>query len=226
MADLKEIFESAENGTLTYEQFVEAAKAVGAKFKDVSSGEYVSKAKYEADLEAKAGEIKTLNDTITTRDTDLANLKSQLESAGTDATKLETLSNDMKKLQGKYDADVKKYQEQLQKQAYEFAVKEYANTLQFSSEAAKRDFTTQLTKAELKMEEGKLIGAADFKEMYSANNADAFKIETPATPPAPEPTPRFAGPAPGSQENPVQMTLTELMKAKNENPDLSIQFTD
>lgn len=224
MADLKEIFSNAENGTLTYEQFMEAAKAAGAKFKDVGTGDYVSKQKYDADLEAKAGEIKTLNDTIATRDTDLATLKAKLENAGTDAEKLDTLNKDMQKLQKKYDDDVKAYQDQLQKQSYEFGVKEYANTLEFSSEAAKRDFVHEMLGAGLTMEQGKLIGASDFKELYASNNADAFKVATPT--PTPDPKPSFTGPAPGSQENPTPMTLSQLMKAKNDNPDLSIQFTD
>ena len=39
--ELKKVFEAAENGTLTYEQFEEAAKNAGAKFVDLSEGGYV-----------------------------------------------------------------------------------------------------------------------------------------------------------------------------------------
>jgi hypothetical protein len=43
--DIKTIFEKAENGTLTLEQFLAAAKEAKAKFVDLSEGEYVSKQK-------------------------------------------------------------------------------------------------------------------------------------------------------------------------------------
>ena len=228
MADLKEIFEQAENGTLTYEQFLEAAKAQNAKFKDVSTGEYVSKQKYTDDLTAKTKEIETLNGTISTRDTDLADLQQKLAAAGTDAEKLQTLNNDLTALQTKYDKDVQKYQEQLKAQAYEFAVKSYAAEQDFSSAAARRDFVHEMLGAKLTMDGDKIIGAADFKESYAANNADAFKVAAPLVPePTPEPPkPSFAGPTPGNGSGEVTMTLTELMKAKNDNPDLSIRFED
>ena len=41
--NVKELFDKAENGTLTYEQFLSAAGE--AKFVDLSEGKYVSKQK-------------------------------------------------------------------------------------------------------------------------------------------------------------------------------------
>ena len=219
---IKELFEKAENGTLTYEQFENAVKESGAKFADLSDGKYVSKSKYDADLKAKDGElaakdteianrdeqITNLNSTIATRDTDLAGLQKQLEEAGQDATKLAELNNQFAGLQQKYDNDVKNYQEQMQHQAYEFAVKEYASTKNFTSQAAKRDFVQSMIARNLEMEDGKILGRDDFAEKYAEENADAFVTETPApepslTPeptPAPDPTPappQFVAPTPG-----------------------------
>ena len=48
--NIKDIFENAENGTLTYEQFSDAVSKGGAKFVDLSEGNYVSKQKYEDEL--------------------------------------------------------------------------------------------------------------------------------------------------------------------------------
>ena len=127
--ELKELFDKAENGTLTYEQFEAAAKEAKAKFVDLSEGKYVSTNKYNDDLAAKDKEIETLNGTITTRDTDLAGLKQQLADAGADATKLQELTDTLSGLQTKYDNDTKAYKDQLKKQAYEFAVKEFAGHL-------------------------------------------------------------------------------------------------
>ena len=139
---------------------------------------------------------------------------------------MDTLSKDFTKLQKRYDDDVKSYQQQLQKQAYNFAVKSYASTLEFTSEAARRDFTNQMLGAELKLEGDTLIGATDFKAAYEANNADAFKVATPDPTPEPNPMPQFVGGAQGGANQATEMTLSELMQAKNKNPDLKVQFVD
>lgn len=193
---LKEVFEAAENGALTYEQFEEAAKKAGAKFVDLSEGGYVSSHKYEDDLAAKAKEIETLNGTITTRDTDLEALKKQLEDAGVDATKLQEATESLAALQSKYDGDMKSYKEQLKKQAYEFAVREFTNTQKFSSTAAKRDFERSLLAKELKMDKDKILGADDFVTAYKADNADAFVTEAGGEPEG-EDVPHFVHPTGG-----------------------------
>lgn len=180
--ELKKVFEAAENGAMTWEQFEEAAKKAGAKFVDLSEGGYVSSHKYEDDLAAKAKEIETLNGTITTRDTDLEALKKQLEEAGVDATKLQEATANLAALQTKYDGDMKSYKEQLKKQSYEFAVKEFANTQKFTSKAAKEFFIESMKKAELKMDKDKILGADDFVTSYKADNSDSFVTE-PETPP-------------------------------------------
>lgn len=174
---IKELFEKAENGTLTYEQFNKLCTDNGIKLADLSEGNYISKQKYEDELNSKVKEIETLNGTISTRDTDLAELKKKLEDAGTDAEKLTALTNDFDGLKTKYDTDVKNYKAQLKKQAYEFAVKEYANGKKFTSNAAKRDFINSMLSKDLKMENDTILGADDFVKVYSENNADAFVTE-------------------------------------------------
>jgi len=218
---IKEVFEKAENGTLTYAQFEELTKDV--KFADLSTGDYVSKRKYEDEIGNKDNQIKTLNDTIKTRDKDLEDLKTKLTDAGTDAEKLNGLTADFANLQNKYDADVKAYKEQLKKQAYDFAVKEFAATKEFSSGAARRDFIEQLKKANLKMEGEKILGADDFVELYKQDNADAFVVKQDPTPaPTPTPAPQFVSPTGGTE--PPKPSLSELMRLKNENPDAVISI--
>lgn len=198
--DLKSLFEKAEGGSLTYESFMAKAAEAGAKFVDLSEGQYVSKHKYDDELSAKAKEIETLNGTISTRDTDLAALQKQLEEAGTDAEKLNTLSGDLASLQTKYEADIKSYKDQLRNQAYEFAVKEYAATQKFSSSAARRDFTQAMLAKGLKMDKDKILGADDFASAYKAENSDAFVVEDKGSDQkAPEQSfvPQFVQPTPG-----------------------------
>ena len=181
MATIKEIFESSETGTLTLEQFEEKASNLSAKFVDLSGGEYVSKMKYDSDIESKDSQINTLKTTIKDRDKDLNTLQEQLQDAGKeDAEKLSTMTADLTALQEKYDNDTKEFQKQLNQQAYKFAVKEYAATKNFTSTAAKRDFERSLEEAALKLDKnGKIMGADDFTASYTEENSDAFVVEQP-----------------------------------------------
>lgn len=178
--ELKKVFETGENGTLTYEQFMEIANKEKAKFVDLSEGKYVSSAKYTDEIAAKDKEIETLNSTINTRDTDLTSLKKQLEEAGVDAGKLKELTDSLSTLQSKYDTETKSYKDQLKKQAYEFAVKDFANTQKFTSSAAKREFIRSMIDAELKMDkDSTIMGAQDFVTSYAKDNSDSFVTEDP-----------------------------------------------
>lgn len=213
--NLKELFDKAENGTLTFEQLEAAMKEAGAKFVDLNEGNYVSKRKYEDELSAKDKAIEDLNGTISTRDTDLADLQKKLEEAGTDATKLSELSGQLDTMKGQYEADVKAYKEQLKKQAYEFAVKEFAATKNFTSNAAKRDFINSMIAKDLKMEKDSILGADDFVTAYSQDNADAFVVESkePEQTQPTEPKPTFVNPTPGGDPAPVDSN--EFAKAFN-----------
>ena len=186
---LEEIFSKGENGALTYAEFSRLVDENGIKLADLSEGNYISKQKYEDELSGKVKEIETLNGTISTRDADLADLQKKLEEAGTDAEKLSTLTSEFDSLKSKYGEEVKTYKAQLKKQAYEFAVKEFANNQNFSSKASKRDFINSMVAKDLKMEDGRVMGADDFLQVYKQDNADAFIVEQQETEPStPKPT--------------------------------------
>lgn len=223
---LKELFDQAENATLTYAEFSKAIKSKGLKLADLSTGEYVAKKKYEDDLKTKDTIIADLNATIDTNRTDLQSFKEKLDKAGTDSTKIETLSNDLQELQAKYDADTKAYQDKLQSQAYEFAVNEYSNTLQFTSEAAKREFRRAMKEKQLPMENGNIMGANDYKDEYAKSNADSFvqpKVQEDTTP-ADKPKFTSGTTDPNNVDSGKKQSLSELMKAKNDNPNLVVNF--
>ena len=202
---IKELFERAEGGVLNFEQFEAQAKAGNAKFTDLNEGNYVSKGKYTSDLEARDAQIKALNETISTRDTDLTDLKAKLEAAGADTDKLATLTNDFTALQNKYTEDTKKYEAKLSQQAYEFAVREFANGKKFTSEAAKRDFTRQMIAENLKFKDNKILGADDFVTSYMESNKEAFVVENPdAGKGGSAPLPQFVGSTSGGNPTPAE----------------------
>lgn len=215
--NLKDLFDKAEGGVLTYDQLVALAQESKAKFVDLSEGKYVDKQKYDDDLSARDTRITTLTDTIKTRDTDLTNLRTQLEAAGTDAGKLATLTSDFTTLQNKYDKDTKAYEKQLRDQAYKFAVKDFANQQKFTSQAAKRDFINTMLEKNFTMENDVIVGASDFVTAYTKDNADAFVVDTPATPPADKPrfvdTTNPAG-TPAGTPNPFNFNFTGVRPKK------------
>lgn len=220
--NIKEIFDKAENGTLTFDQFEALAKENKAKFADLSEGNYVSKSKYDDDLSSKDASITQLNDTIGQRDADLAELQVKLKAAGTDTSKLAELQTSFDTLQNKYTADMQAYQDKLAEQQYEFAVKEFANGKEFTSQAAKRDFVRSLLSEKLKMKGDAIIGAEDFATSYAKDNEDAFvKAETnePGTPNngVDQGKPHFVSSTPGATPAKTP-SLTDLMRAANENP--------
>lgn len=210
---IKELFEKAENNTLTLEQFETLAGK--SKFVDLTEGNYVSKQKYDNEIKQKDTRIDELNGTITQRDDDLSKLQQTLKDAG-DLDALKKASKDLADLQKKYDNDTKAYQRRLTEQEYEFAVKEFANSKNFTSNAAKRDFTKAMLAKNLMMEDGKIIGADDFVTIYSKDNADAFVVkEDPKAP-------KFSSST--KDPTPKKPSLSELMRMKNENPDAVINF--
>lgn len=213
---VKELFDNAENGTLTWEQFQSAMGE--SKFVDLTEGNYVSKQKYEDELGQKDTQITTLNETITKRDTDLGVLQQTLKDAG-DLDALKQASKDLADLQKRYDKETKDYQAQLSKQAYEFAVKEFANSKTFSSKAAKRDFTNAMIAKNLQFEGGKIIGAEDFAELYSKDDPDAFVVTKPQNN---DPKPQFV--AGTNPKKPEKLTLSEMMKMKNDNPEATFDI--
>lgn len=195
MEFLKTIF---GDGTLNFEDFVKKCTDAKIKLADLSKGEYISKDKYSDELQGKEDTIKQLQDTIKTRDKDIKDIKKQLSEASTDSDKLGKLQEDLDTLQKKYDDDTKSFEARLSRQAYEFAVKEFASTQKFTSKAAKREFINSMVAKELKMEGDTIVGANDFVKAYIAENEDSFVKESKKQEPQP-PAPKFAGPT-GSQE--------------------------
>ena len=193
MEFLKSLFEKAENGTMNFEQLQSACKEANIKLANLANGEYVAKQKYDDDISSKAETIKTLEGTIKSRDSDIKTIRKELEEAGDNKEKLTTLSTNLSDLQTKYKDDIAAYKSKLEKQSYEYAVKDFANSKKFTSKAAKRDFVNSMMAKELKMDNDTILGAEDFVNAYSAENADAFVVENPT----PKPNPQFVNSTPG-----------------------------
>lgn len=189
---LKELFGEE---ALTWEQFSEAVTSKGFKVADLSKGNYVSKKKFDDEIKTRDTTIGELNSTISARDNDIDDLKQKLETGGQDnETKVKDLLTQISTLQSQYESDKSELETKLSKQAYEFAVRDFANSQKFTSTAAKRDFEREMISADLKMKDNSIIGANDFVTSYKEKNADAFVTADPE--PTPEPKPTFIQPTP------------------------------
>lgn len=209
---------------LTYDQL--AAKVAEGKLNvvNIADGSYVSRNKFDDTVNGLKSQVTDLQGQIAQRDTDLAGLNEQLTAAQADAGQLAEAQKQLSALQSKYDKDSKAWEAKNAQQAYEYAVRSKAGELKFTSAAAKKDFIREAIAQGFKMDGDTLMGYTDFVAKYRENDPGAFVKETPAADPKPaDPTPTIVLPG-KSNPNPHKMSLAEAMKAKNENPNMEINF--
>lgn len=198
-------------------------KTKHVRFADLSEGGYVSVEKYNSQIEARDQQVKTLQGQLAQRDTDITDLQGKLTAAQADSTKLGEAQTALSTLQTKYKQDQQKWADDAAKQRKEFAVREKANGLQFSSAAAKRDFLSQANGKDFQLDGDTLMGYEDFLAKYKADNPGALVEETPPAPAPEPPKPNIV--LPGKPSEPVRgKSLSDMMKAKNENPDMIVSF--
>lgn len=126
--------------------------------------------KIEALENDKSELTKKYKSDISTRDTDLNTLKEQLKDN-------EALKNQLDELQQSYEKSTKDYEQNIQKMRYENTIKELVNNINFSSNAAKKSFMSDVLSSDLPLQDGKVLGFDDFVENYKKTDADAFKSE-------------------------------------------------
>lgn len=182
MEFLKALFGNGE--ALTYDQLVEKATAAKINAVNIADGSYVSKAKFDDKVNTLSQQVTDLTGKITQRDTDMSDLQAKLTAAQADAGKLTDAQSALTALQTKYSADQTEWQQKVQKQQYEFAIREKANGMKFTSPAAKRDFIREATGKEFKVDGETLLGYEDFVSKYKTENPGAVVDDKPADPPA------------------------------------------
>lgn len=203
----------------------EPDKTKHVRFADLSEGGYVSRSKYDDKISGLEQQVTDLQGQIEQRDTDLAGLNEQLTAAQVDAGQLAEAQKQLSTLQSKYDKDSKAWEAKNAQQAYEYAIRNKANELNFTSAAAKKDFIREAIAQEFKQDGDVLMGYTDFVAKYQENDPGAFVVEQPAPAPDPEPAPTIvlpSGPAPSGKK----MSLSEMMAAKNANPNMEIRFSE
>ena len=156
----------------------------------------------QSQIDSLTGQITELQEKVTQRETDLSDVKSQLEKAGQSYTKLAEVQNNLYSLQTKYVEETNAYKTKLEDQKYEFMVRERANDIKFSCNAAKKEFISDLMKNRLPVQDDSLLGFDDYTAKQMEADPDAFKKEPKEEPPA-QKSPQFApAPNPNNTQTP------------------------
>lgn len=117
---------------------------------------------------------KQYDEEIKKRDGDLSTLQEQLKNADVDATKIKALNDKIATMQEENEKATRAYEQQLESQRYEFAVREKANGLKFSSVSAKKTFIADAIAKDMKLDGDNILGFDDFVESYKKDDAAAF----------------------------------------------------
>lgn len=199
----------------------EPNKAKHVRLVDLSDGGYVSADKYTDKTGSLSGQISDLQAQIKKRDEDMADLSAKLTAAQADASKLSDAQQALAGLQTQYESDKQEWKKKIDRQAYEYDIRERANALKFTSNSAKRDFIAQALGKDFKREDGALLGYDDFVSKYRESDPGAFVTDEPD---AGKKSPTIVAPAGSHEPQKKKMSLSQLMAAKNENPNLEINF--
>lgn len=206
---------------LTAEQIRQVQAQAGA---DTQAARDSEKSKYESQIAQYQGQVTDLQGQLSQRDTDLNGLQSQLAEAQADAGKLTEAQEKLTALQSKYDKDSKEWEAKTAKQKREYAIKAKAAELKFSSTSAKRAFIHDAVKdATIKLDGDDLLNYAEFVTKYKETDPGAFVGEKDPAAKQPEAAPTIVMPGKSTPQKKRQ-SLTELMKAKNANPNLRIDW--
>ena len=158
---------------------------------------------------------------IKKRDEDMADLSAKLTAAQADASKLSDAQQALAGLQTQYESDKQEWATKIERQAYEYDIRERANALKFTSQSAKRDFISQALGKGFKREGDALLGYDDFVSKYRESDPGAFVADEPDVG---KKSPTIVVPSSSHEPQKKKMSLSQLMAAKNENPNLEINF--
>ncbi|MCM1399873.1 MAG: phage scaffolding protein [Clostridium sp.] len=148
--------------------------------------------------------------------------KEKLETAETTLKGFEGVDMDAIKTElDTYKAKVKEQEDTYNKALYDRDFKDALNAaisdIKFSSEAAKKSVVSDIKAAGLKLIDGKIMGLNDFIAACKEKDASAFIDEAEES--LKNSQAKFSSPMKTSSRKP---TMSELMKMKNENPNLDI----
>lgn len=199
-----------------FEMLKEAGVEIPADKKDAFNKEFRKTYKSE-------GEIKKITEKL---EQEIGDWKQKAETAEETLQKFEgidpeEIQKELEEYKQKAADAEKEYADKIAQRDFEDALRTEMENYKFTSEAAKRSVMADIREAGLKLKDGKILGLSDLLDQMKEKDASAFVDEQQqqlengkAKPFTQSLNPK---PAPGTKVTPA-----ELMKMKNENPDLDI----
>lgn len=208
---LKEVF---GDGALTLDELIAKAQEKNLKIANLAGGEYVSKAKYDDEINEQKRQVAEREQQIAKRDADIADIQSKLASAQEDGNKLKEAQDALALATQQYNADKAKWEEA----TYDYALSGKCADVKFTSAAAKRDFKRSVKEQKIVYKDGNFEGYDEFLQKYIEENPGAVAKDEPAEPKTPTITIKT-----GSKAKQAK-SLSELMELKNKNPNMEIKY--
>jgi len=201
MVNIEEILKT-NNVTVTDEQKAAIVKAVKENYKTIS--EFDKKVeKLETERDGYKEQFETATETL----------------KGFDGIKPEELQAEVAKYKKAAEEKEKEFKQELEKRDFSDALEKAIGDYKFSSEYAKKSVMEEIKGAGLKLVDGKIIGLNDMMEAIKGKDASAFVDEKQQK--LEQSRAKFTKPA-GQSKDGTKISMSELMKMKNENPDMDI----
>ena len=167
------------------------------------------------ELQTKNGKLEDDLTEMTTRATTAEDTLKKFD--GIDPEQIQTELADWKKKAEDAEED---YNAKIAERDFSDALRTELESIKFSSEAAKEAISAKIKEAGLKLSDGKILGLNDLLAQIKEKDASAFVDEDAEQ--AKGKAANFTKPGTGSGKPGQRYTMSELMKMKNENPDLDI----
>lgn len=145
-------------------------EAVGEKYKPIAEVEKLS-----LKLEQAEENYNKLKEDAKARDSDLKKLQEKLKSSNSDSEVVEKLTKELDEMKEKYKKANEEHEKALSERAYEFSIRELANSLSFSSNAAKKSFVNEAISKKLSMDGDKILGFDDFVKEFKESDPNALR---------------------------------------------------
>lgn len=155
------------------------------------------------------------------KETELTTTKGLLKDANKEIKSYKDMDIDtIKKSADDYKVKFEEAEVMLEKQNREFAAKEFLNQYNFANDRSKKSVLGDFLEKDFKLENDKFLGAEDWIKTLVENEPEVFKTEDVNT----DTSIQFSKKINGGESKTTPKTLSELMQAKNSNPNVDISF--
>lgn len=182
----------------------EVKKALSEQYKAVEEHKKTV-SKLEEDRDVWKGRAETAEETL----------------KGFEGVDLATIQKELEDWKTKAEDTEKEMNRRLEERDFQDALKTELESVQFTSEAAKKSVMSEIMEAGLKVKNGKILGLSDLLEQMKESDPTAFVDEEKEQ--MENGKPRFTQPRKDAPPGGKKLTPAELMKLKNEHPDIDIK---